>query len=417
VTTATEPSAEIDVLARLMDPATLQDPHSLYAWLRDDAPVHRNPTGGVYLVSRNEAARDAYQSPYLRSIRSEELSAKHPRWGKSRAMRLLSMNLASTDAPEHTRLRRSLSRHFTLRQVQLLQEAAEQHCDRLLAPVAARLRKGETIDLHRELTEPLGMNMAADIIGVPEADRETLKTLIYEVLASLHPNSSDEALEAADRASDEVGDYFIRLAAERRENPREDLMSALQNELSEGGEKPETGMNATEFLVMMWGLWTGSFETTVAAMDYGVLAMLDFPRQAGWLDGEPARVKGFVSEVLRYNPPVLVEAIPRIADKDIELSGVAVPAGADVRPLHGAANRDPRVFADPDGFDPSRETFRMVTFGHGIHHCLGANLARLECAVALTRIRRTLPGLRLPERPVLKSAMSLRVFERFHVAL
>ncbi|MFJ2907684.1 cytochrome P450 [Streptomyces sp. NPDC087212] len=415
--TATPPTPELDVLARLMNPDTLQDPYPFYTWLREHAPVHRNPTGGVYLVSSNEAARNAYQSPDLRSIETEELPAKHPRWHRSRALRLLTQVITSTNAPEHTRLRRAVSRHFTLRQAQRLQTAAKRHCDRLLTPLATRLKDGETADLHHDLTQPLGMNMAGDIIGIPEPDREPLTALILQVLASIHPTSDDDTLEAGNTASEQVEDYFTQLAAERRDRPTEDLISALLTDVTDGDEKPEQGLNHTEFMVMLWGLWAGSFETTVASMDFGVLALLDHPDQATWLDAGPAETKAFVAETLRHSPPVLVDAVPRIARKDIHLGGITIPEGADVRTLHGAANRDPQAFPDPDRFDPARNTSRMVTFGHGIHHCLGANLARMECAVALSHIRRTLPGLTLPARPLLRTAMSLRTFENFPVTL
>lgn len=114
--------------------------------------------------------------------------------------------------------------------------------------------------------------------------------------------------------------------------------------MREGDEKPEQGLNHTEFMIMLWGLWAGSFETTVAAMDFGALALLDHPEQGHWLDGGPAEIKAFVAETLRHSPPVLVDAVPRIARRDIELAGVLVPEGADVRTLHGAANRDADAF-------------------------------------------------------------------------
>lgn len=417
MTTVTAPTRELDILARLMEPDTLQDPYPFYEWIRENAPVHANPTGGVYLVSRNADARIAYQSPDLRSIETDELAAKHPRWDNSRALRILSQVITSTNPPEHTRLRRAVSRHFTLRQAQRLEAAAERHCDRLVSALAGRLADGETADLHHDLTQPVGMSMASDIIGVPDADREALTALILQVLASIHPTASDEVLAAGNRASEEVEEYFTGLVAERRRDPIDDVISALVLEVREGDEKPEQGLSHSELMVMLWGLWAGSFETTVASMDFGALAMLDYPDQARWLDDGPVSVKAFVSETLRHSPPVLVDAVPRIARRDLEFSGVTIPEGADVRMLHGAANRDPEAFRDPDRFDPARNTSRMVTFGHGIHHCLGANLARMECAVVLSRLRRALPDLALPERPVLRPSMSLRTFDRFPVAL
>jgi cytochrome P450 family 114 len=415
--TPTENTEQLDILARLMNPETLQDPYPFYEWIRENVPVHRNPTGGIYLVSRNDDAREVYQSPKLRSIKTSELVTKHPHWSDCRPLRILSQVFTSTDPPDHTRVRRVVSRHFTLRRTRLLEAAAEMHCDRLLTALATKLADGQTADLHHELTEPVGMNLASDIIGIPEPDRVELTQLILRVLAAVHPTADSHVLAAGNEASDQVEEYFTALAEERRRNPTEDLISVLLPDVTEGSDKPEQGMNWDEFLLLLWGLWAGSFETTVTAMDFGVLAMLTFPEQAHWLDDGPDAIAAFVSETLRYNPPVLVEAIPRIAVEDIELSGVTVPEGADLRPLHGAANRDPVAFPDPDRFDPARNTSRMVTFGHGIHHCLGANLARMECAVVLSRVRKQLPGLTLPMQPVLRPSMSLRTFERFPITL
>ena len=119
-----------------------------------------------------------------------------------------------------------------------------------------------------------------------------------------------------------------------------------------------------------------SFESSVAAIEFGVLAMLDFPEQARWLDRGAEAVHAFICESFRYNPPVLVEGLPRIAIEDLTVSGVTIPADADVRPMHGPANRDPEAFPDPDRFDPSRDNARMVTFGYGVHQCLGVNVDR-----------------------------------------
>jgi cytochrome P450 len=397
-----------------MSPQTAQDPYPFYAWLRENAPVHANPTGGVYLVSRNDDARYVYQSPKLRRIRTDELATRYPDWNDSRPLRIVSQIFASADPPDHTRVRRIVSRHFTLRQARLLRAKAEIHCDRLLAALTTKLADGQTADLHHELTEPVGMSLTSDIIGIPEADRRELSRLILRVLAGIDATTIDRQVLAA---GNEVEEYFTALAAERCRAPTEDLISVLLSDVTEGSDQPERGMNWDEFLRQLWVLWSGSFETTVAAMDLGVLAMLTFPKQAHWLDEGPEAVHAFVSETLRYNSPVLIEAAPHIAIEDIPLSGITVPEGADLRPLHGAANRDPEAFPDPDRFDPSRNTSRMITFGHGIHHCLGANLARMECAVVLSRLRKQLPDLALPTPPVLRPSLGVQTFERFPIAL
>jgi cytochrome P450 len=416
MTTSVEPVEELDILARLMEPEILADPYPFYEWIRENAPVHANPTGGVYLISRNSDVRDVYQSPKLR-VDTSALAAKHPHWNESGSLRLLMQSFTTADPADHTRVRRVVSRHFTLRRTRLLEEAAARHCDRLLTTLAAKLADGQMADLHHELTDPVGINLAGDIIGVPESDRAELSRLIVRVLASVHPAADKAVLAAGDEASDQVQEYFAVLAAERRRTPTDDLISALLCDVVEGDSKPEQGITRDEFLQLLWGLWVASFESTVAAMEFGVLAMLDFPEQAHWLDGGAEAINAFVSESLRYNPPVIVEGLPRTALEDLTISGVTIPAGADVRPMHGPANRDPAAFPDPDRFDPSRNTARMVTFGYGTHHCLGNNLARMECAVVLSRVRRELPGLAMHGPPELRPSMSLRTIERFPVEL
>ncbi|MFI1866135.1 hypothetical protein [Streptomyces jumonjinensis] len=178
-------TSDLDVPARLRDPETLQDPCPFHAWLREHAPVHRYPAGGMYLVSRNKTARTVYQSPDLRALESEEPPAKHPRPEQSCAPRFLAQVMNSTNPPEHTRL------------------------------------------------------MTGDVIGVAEADREAPASLILQVLASIHPTADDEVPEAGNRAGEQVEEYFARLAGERRARPREDLVSAPHTEVNEGEEKPE----------------------------------------------------------------------------------------------------------------------------------------------------------------------------------
>jgi cytochrome P450 family 114 len=416
-TVASERGPQLDALARLSDPVTLQDPYPFYAWLREHAPVYRNPAGGIYLVSRNASARAVYQSPDVRNVGPEDVAAVRPAWADSRLMRLMSQGLATADVTRHARLRRAISPHFTLRQAKHLEAAAGRHCDALLARLAARLKDGETADLVSEFTLPLGMHMAADIIGIPEPDRAELTGLILTVLASMHPAAGDDAVDVGDRACERIEGYFRQLAAERRRRPAEDLASALLAEVREDGAEPEQGLDQLEYTAALWGLWAAGFETTVAAMGFGVLAMIDHPDAAVWLDGGPDQVRAFVAETLRHSPPMVMETVPRVAVREFRLDGVAIPAGADVRPVVGAANRDPEAFPDPDRFDPSRSTSRMVTFGSGPHRCLGTNLARMECAVALARVRRALPGLALAGRPVFRASAGLRTIERCPVAL
>lgn len=178
---------------------------------------------------------------------------------------------------------------------------------------------------------------------------------------------------------------------------------------------------------MLWGMLLGGFATTAATIDHAVLAMLAYPEQRHWLQGDAAGVRAFVEEVLRCDAPAMFSSIPRIAQRDIELGGVVIPKNADVRVLIAAGNRDPDAFADPDRFDPARfygtspgmstDGKIMLSFGHGIHFCLGAQLARVQLAESLPRILARFPTLALAEQPTREPSAFLRTFRALPVRL
>lgn len=178
---------------------------------------------------------------------------------------------------------------------------------------------------------------------------------------------------------------------------------------------------------MLWGMLLGGFVTTAATIDHAVLAMLAYPEQRHWLQGDAMRVKAFVEEVLRCDAPAMFSSIPRIAQHDIELGGVVIPKNADVRVLIASGNRDSDAFADPDRFDPSRfygtspgmstNGKIMLSFGHGIHFCLGAQLARVQLAESLPRIQARFPTLALAELPTREPSAFLRTFTALPVRL
>ena len=178
---------------------------------------------------------------------------------------------------------------------------------------------------------------------------------------------------------------------------------------------------------MLWGMLLGGFATTAATIDHAVLAMLTYPQQRHWLQGDAVGVKAFVEEVLRCDAPVMFSSIPRIAQRDIELGGMVIPKSADVRMLIAAGNRDPDAFADPDRFDPARfygtspgmstDGKIMLSFGHGIHFCLGAQLVRVQLAESLPRIQARFPTLALAEQPTREPSAFLRTFRALPVRL
>ena len=306
--------------------------------------------------------------------------------------------------------------------MRLLRSQAESHCERLLGPVAAKLSDQVSADLHSELVEPVGISMMSDILGVPQSDRTALTGLIHAAPASVNPTTTPEVTACGNLATDQVERYFVELAAERRRSPREDLVSLMAEQIVRADDDPEDapdaeGISRVEYLSMLWGLWVGGAETTIAGIDHGIVAMVGHPEQAGWLDGDQQQIAAFVAEAFRHHSALFFDGTPPIATQDVELSGAVIPEGGDVRTVHPAANRDPAGFARPDLFDPARDSSSMVTFGHGNHHCLGAVLARMESEVVLGRVHADLPTLALIGHPVFRPVMNLWAFSELLVVL
>ncbi|MGW1378173.1 cytochrome P450 [Streptomyces sp. NPDC002446] len=402
---------ETDVLAAITDPVIKQDPYPFLARLREESPVHRNPTGGLWFVSRYADAVRVLRDPLFRPPGRAQLAERYPHYRTSRATRAFLDSMVVANPPEHTQLRKTVGQYFTPRRTQQFQAICAHHCDRLLAPVTERLRDGETVDLHRDLVFPLSWNVVSDVLGVPDAERSALIADALPALAAVNPGIGEQELERADAASARIEDYFAGLLRSRadglHEESREDLVSCV------AGRLPER-----DAVTMLWVVWTAGYESTVGGIDTAIVALLTHPDQAHHLDGTPAEADAFVTECLRHDPPISSTGTPRMPAEPVELSGVLVPPEADVRVLFGAANRDPEIFAEPGRFLPCRTSGRpLLTFGQGPHYCLGAALARTEMATVVTQLRHRLPGLTLAAPPRRRSTGALRGFESLLVSL
>lgn len=397
-----------DALVRLLEPEHRANPYPYLARLRADDPVHRT-TSGSYLLSRHADVSRVLQesgTAFLSPDRSM-LEARYPRALRHRSVRIFASSIALTNPPEHTRLRKVLSREFTAARVEALRPAIAAACDALLDAVAEPLADGETVDLHRTVAEPLSVATIADLLGVPPADRAWLSSLVESVLTA-HPEASEDVLDAADTHCADLEDYLSALITERRERPRDDLITALA-----GNGALEEG----ELVPMIWALWCAGFKTSAGGIDNGVLALLGNPDRAGYLEGDQAGVTAFVNETLRHDPPTTITPFLRFAVRDAEFPGGTVPAGSSVRLLLGAANRDPDVFPDPDRFDPGRDTRASLAFAGGIHFCVGAALARTELGVSLPRIHARFPRLTAAGEPVWSEAVFHHMVRELPVAV
>jgi cytochrome P450 len=368
------------------------DPYAHYRALRDGGPLQRTP-GGLWLSPSFTTCVRILRDPRFGHGDGSLNGSRMPR--RVRSFLVL-------DPPEHTKLRRLVSRAFTPRLVDRLRPRVEAITSSLLDGM-----DGE-VDLISALAHPLPVIVISEMLGVPPEDQDRFRGWSDALARGLDPDFLVPAEELAlrDRAREEFRDYFRALAARRRTSPGDDLLSGLAaiDELS------EDDLLATCILLLVAG-----HETTVNLIANGTLALLRAPDQLAWFRSHLDAAPAVVEELLRYDPPVQLSA--RVALEDAEVEGRLVRRGEPVMMLLGAANRDPEVFPDPDRLDLTRwvhEASRHLAFGQGIHFCLGAPLARLEGRIALTELVRRgvapAPGpLRYKDNLVLRGLEELPV--------
>lgn len=370
-------SATIDALDELAKPEHRQDPYPFLHWLRENDPVHRTRCG-FYLLSNYDDVAFALQQPGAFAVPDEDAMWREVGYGKrSRpAVKKLVTAFTAKNHPCYARLRSAIARDMTPARVQQLRPRILEHLGNIFDDLGPRLVAGETVDLHAEVSVPLTQYVFADRVGVPEEDRGWIADTIALMTKALVSND-DEVVLAADRASNAVEDYFRERVAERKAAPRDDLITRLV-EAHDGDEL---------LIAILWTMWMTGYESTISGIDRAVQAFLAHPEHRSWCV-EP-RVQRFLDETLRHDGLVLYPPIPRVARDAVELGGGTIPAGAPVRMLIAGANRDPRVFRDPDTFDPARDPRRMLSTGN----CCGTTLGRAEMAHVVTGLWQRFPTL------------------------
>lgn len=354
------------------------DPHPVYARLRERGPVHRvrlpaPETYETWLVVGYEEARAALADPRL------------VKDGKKIGMTFLDdqqigRHLLIVDPPEHTRLRRLVSRAFTMRRVELLRPRIQQITDELLD---AMLPHGSA-DLVESLSFPLPITVICELLGVPEIDRMDFRKLSSEAVA---PAGSQSGYDVFAR----LGAYLDGLIEDKRATgPGEDLLSDLMWATAEDGDR----LSPSELRGMAFILLVAGHETTVNLITNAVHALLLHPGHLAAVRADPSLVDGVVEETLRHEGPV-ENATFRFAVEPLVIGGTPIAAGEAVMIGLVAADRDPDRFPVPDRFDIHRDTRGHLAFGHGVHFCLGAPLARLEARTAIRSLLERAPGLAL----------------------
>ena len=379
------------------------DPYPVYRRLLAEDPVHKTPFGMVVLSRYGDCAAilrdprsssDASNSNMYKAF----MAGRDPEevFGALAGMR----PFLFMDPPDHTRLRGLVQKAFTPKTVENLRSRIVELVDELMAPA---LERG-SMEVIEDLAYPLPVRVITEMLGVPIEDHDTFKGWSRELAGALDPDfATPEAVaERRENAASAFVEYFQALIAERRKDPRDDLLSALITAEDEGHKLSEKELLSTLILLLVAG-----HETTVNLIANGVLAFVRHPDQLARLRSDPGLARTAVEEVLRFDPPVQFTA--RVALEDIDIGDAVLGRGDQAIVLVAAANRDPNQFERPDEFDVGRQENRHLAFGLGAHFCLGAPLARVEGQVALQAVAARLDDLSLAvEQPEYKENIVLR---------
>ena len=387
-----------DPVARLMRPETKVDPYPLYADLRRRGLV-RSPLG-AWATSSHATATSVLRDRRFSSSPLHQSGYRPPAYpaGDPRA-ELPAADMLTMDPPDHTRLRRLVSGAFSPRVIAGLEPWIRDVTDRLLARVDA----AAGFDLIDALAFPLPIAVICHLLGVPAEDQASFRVWGHDIGTSL---DSAGTVESQSRSSELALTAYLRdLVRKRRADPDDSLLSALVAAEEEGDRLSSDELVSTALLLLVAG-----FETTVNLIGNGTVALLGEREQWGRLREEPPLVPAAVEELLRYDSPVQMTS--RIATEDIDVGGVVIPKGASIIVAIGGANRDPDVFDQPDRLRIDRpDASRHLSFSFGIHHCLGAALARLEGRIAIEELTRRYPRLEMAGTPTRRSLLVLRGFE------
>ncbi|WP_033341034.1 cytochrome P450 [Catenuloplanes japonicus] len=378
------------------DRELIRDPYPVLARLREQGPVSWHAPSRMWL-----AASHATVQTVLRDRRLGRIWRDREPAGRYAPFNLLHRHqMMENEPPAHTRLRSLVASAF-----------GRGHVTRLGPAIAARAREllsaqDGTFDLLADFAEPLAVDVIAELLGVPVADRHLLRPWSAAIVRMYEPSRTPAVEDAALRASADFAAYMRSLADLRRREPREDLMTHLTGVRDGSDRLSEDELVASAILLLNAG-----HEASVNALGGGWVALTRHPGQLARVRADRSLVPSTVEEMIRYDPPL--HLFVRTAVSDVEVGGVTVPAGGQIAALLGAANRDPLVFADPDRFDAARDPNPHVGFGAGLHFCLGAPLARLELQAGLTALLDT--PVTLAEEPEQRPTFVLRAYRRILV--
>jgi cytochrome P450 len=378
----------------LTDPAVVADPYPAFARAREVAPVQWHEGLQLWLSFTHAESNAVLRDRRLGRIWRDKEPAE-----RFESFNLIHRNaILEMEPPDHTRLRRLISTAFARGHVERLRPWVQELAKELVDGLIERSGGTEAVDVLSGMAEQLPVDVIAELLGVPHADRPRLRPWSNAVVKMYEYGRTTEIEDAAEQAAAEFVDYLRALAAERRKSPGEDLLSHLVTVRdSEGDRLTEDELVTTCILLLNAG-----HEATVNVSGNGLLALLEHPDQLQRLREDPGLLPTAIEELMRFDSPL--QLFERTATEDVEIGGVTVERGQKIAALLGAANRDPSVFTDPDVLDVGRLDNPHISFGAGVHFCIGAPLARVELQASFgallsrtTSIELARPARRRPE--------------------
>jgi pimeloyl-[acyl-carrier protein] synthase len=388
------------------DAAFQLDPYPTYERLRQTGPLHKDPYG-IWLVTRYEEVNALLRSSKLgRDIKQWSLyQYVRPFVADSVMEGTVEQWMLMVDGAVHTRLRRLVARAFTPPVVAVMRTHIEAIADELIAP----LKQQKNFDLMAQFAQPFPVRVICSVLGLPASDFASTKAWSDALSWMLEPAPPRERRDAASRAVEDMLHYLRAKVAQCRKAPGDDLLSLLISH--EQGDQ----LTEDELLGNLMLLFVAGHETTSNLIGNGMHALLRNPDQLQRLRNDQSLMKTAIEEMLRFDGPVNITA--RITHEKIEVAGKKIPKGELLYCLTGGANRDPEVFADPNHFDIGRTPNPHLTFGGGVHYCIGAPLARLEAEIAFGRLLAAWPDLQIaPDGAAWRSLVNLRGLERLVIA-
>ncbi|MFJ8788990.1 cytochrome P450 [Streptomyces sp. NPDC102462] len=393
------------------DQAFVADPYPAYAELRERGRVHYFEPTNQWLVPHHADVSALLRDrrlgrTYQHRFTHEEFGRTVPPPEQEPFHTLNDHGMLDLEPPDHTRIRRLVSKAFTPRTVERLKPYVHALADELVGALVA----AGGGDLLADVAEPLPVAVIAEMLGIPESDRARLRPWSADICGMYELNPSEETAARAVRASVEFSEYLRELIAHRREEPGEDLISGLIAAHDEGDRLTEQEMISTAVLLLNAG-----HEATVNATVNGWWALFRNPDQLAALRADRSLVPSAVEELMRYDTPL--QLFERWVLDEIEIDGTTIPRGAEIALLFGSANHDPAVFAAPDRLDLTRADNPHISFSAGIHYCIGAPLARIELAASMTALLKQAPTLTLAQPPEQKPNFVIRGLKALPVTI